>query len=63
VFAQTPTVIAVPAEANQTLVNIMASVQQAIYDLFALVIPYALPIMLLFLALGIGWGLFMRWKH
>ena len=65
VYAQTatPTVIPVPAEGYQVLTNIMASVQQAIYDVITAILPYALPLMLLFLALGIGLALFNRFRH
>ena len=62
-FAQTPTVIPVPAEANQTLVNIMQSIQSAIFDLIQLVVPYALPLALLFLAIGLGIALFHRFRR
>jgi len=63
VFAQTPTVYDVPDEANQFLVNIMASIQEAIFSVLALIMPYAIPIMLLFFALGIGYALFQRFRR
>jgi len=63
VFAQTPTTYPVPAQANQLLVNIMASIQTAIYDILGIIMPYAIPLMLLFLALGLGYGLFNRFRR
>jgi hypothetical protein len=63
VFAQTPTVYPVPAAANQLLVNVMASIQDAIYAVVAAIMPYAIPLMLFFLVLGVGIGLFNRFRH
>jgi hypothetical protein len=59
----TPTVIPVPEAANQTLVNIFASIQAAIYGLIPVILQYALPLMLLFLAIGLGMALFNRFRH
>jgi len=65
VYAQTatPTVIPVPAAGYQVLTNIMASIQAAIYDVVSAILPYALPLMLFFLAIGLGIALFNRFRH
>jgi len=57
--AQTPTITAVDPAATQLLVNGVGSVQAAIFSIAALIWPYALTVLLFFLAIRFG----MRWFH
>jgi len=58
----TPTIYEVPDGVEQILVNIFASIQAAIFTVFGWVMPYAIPLMLLFFALGLGLYIFNRFR-
>ena len=59
----TPSTIPVPDAAYQVVADIMQSIQTAIYDMIPFVLKYALPIMLLFLVIGLALALFNRFRH
>ena len=59
VHAQTPTITPVDSAATQLLVNGVGSIQAAIFSIAGLVWPYALTVLLFFLAIRFG----MRWFH
>lgn len=56
--AQTPTITQVDPAATQLLVNGVASIQDAIFSIAGLIWPYALTVLLFFLAIRFGMGWF-----
>jgi hypothetical protein len=57
-FAQTPTITALDPVAPQLVVNTAASVQATIIDMYELVWPYALTLLLISMAIAIGLRVF-----
>lgn len=62
-FAQTPTITPVDSSATQLLVNGVASMQSALFTIAALIWPYALTVLLFFLAIRFGISWFHRGAH
>lgn len=58
-YAQTPTITPIDSDATQLLVNGVASIQSALFTIAGLIWPYALTVLLFFLAIRFG----MRWFH
>ena len=59
-FAQTPVPVVVDADATQLLVNGMASIRDTLFSIAGIVWPYALTVMLFFLAIRFGMSFFKR---
>jgi hypothetical protein len=58
VFAQTPTVTTPSAEAQQLLVNGVASIQATLFSIAGVIWPYVLGVLLFFLVIRFGMSFF-----
>lgn len=58
VFAQTPTITTPSADAQQLLVNGMASIQATLFAIAGVVWPYVLGVLLFFLVIRFGMSFF-----
>lgn len=58
VFAQTPTITTPSADAQQLLVNGVASIQSTLFSIAGVIWPYVLGVLLFFLVIRFGMSFF-----